>query len=71
MKETKKNNANMNNGLDNKPIVSIVMGSDSDLHIMKEAANILEEFKIDYEINILSAHRTPKKSLWLCWKSYK
>lgn len=62
MKETKKNNANMNNGLDNKPIVSIVMGSDSDLHIMKEAANILEEFKIDYEINILSAHRTPKKA---------
>ena len=35
------------------------MGSDSDLSIMKEAAEILDEFQISYEIKIVSAHRTP------------
>ena len=40
--------------------VGIIMGSDSDLPIMKEAANILDEFEIGYEIKISSAHRTPK-----------
>jgi 5-(carboxyamino)imidazole ribonucleotide mutase len=45
----------------NKPIVSIIMGSDSDLPIMKEAAEILEEFQISYEIKIVSAHRTPNR----------
>lgn len=44
----------------NEPIVSIIMGSDSDLPIMQEAAGILEEFDIEYEIKIVSAHRTPK-----------
>jgi len=39
--------------------VAIVMGSDSDLPIMKESIEILEEFAIPYEIKILSAHRTP------------
>jgi 5-(carboxyamino)imidazole ribonucleotide mutase len=42
-----------------EPLVGIIMGSDSDLPIMKDAANILEEFEIGYEIKILSAHRTP------------
>lgn len=37
------------------------MGSDSDLEIMKEAANVLEEFKVDYEITVVSAHRTPER----------
>jgi len=37
------------------------MGSDSDLPIMKEAAEALEEFDIEYEIHIVSAHRTPEK----------
>lgn len=41
------------------PIVGIIMGSDSDLPIMKEAARILNEFEISYEIKIVSAHRTP------------
>ncbi|MCX8028988.1 MAG: 5-(carboxyamino)imidazole ribonucleotide mutase [Brevinematales bacterium] len=41
--------------------VGIIMGSDSDLPIMKEAAKVLEEFGIDYEIRIVSAHRTPQK----------
>lgn len=43
-----------------KPIVGIIMGSDSDLPVMKEAADILDEFGIPYEIKIVSAHRTPK-----------
>lgn len=42
-----------------KPLVGIIMGSDSDLEVMKEAANVLEEFGISYEIKIVSAHRTP------------
>ncbi len=37
------------------------MGSDSDLEIMKEAANVLDEFKIPYEITVVSAHRTPER----------
>lgn len=41
------------------PTVGIIMGSDSDLSIMSEAAKTLEEFEIPYEIKIVSAHRTP------------
>lgn len=41
------------------PLVSIVMGSDSDLPVLKDAAGILDEFGIAYEIKIVSAHRTP------------
>jgi len=40
-------------------LVSIVMGSDSDLSIMKQAGEILEYFGIGYEMNIISAHRAP------------
>jgi 5-(carboxyamino)imidazole ribonucleotide mutase len=43
------------------PIVSIIMGSDSDLSVMQGAADILEEFGILYEISIMSAHRTPER----------
>jgi 5-(carboxyamino)imidazole ribonucleotide mutase len=43
--------------------VGILMGSDSDLPIMKESAEILEFFEIPYEISIISAHRTPEKAL--------
>jgi 5-(carboxyamino)imidazole ribonucleotide mutase len=42
-----------------KPLVGIIMGSDSDLPIMQDAATILKEFGIDYEITVVSAHRTP------------
>jgi len=42
-----------------QPIVSIIMGSDSDLPIMQETVQVLEEFNLDYEIKIISAHRTP------------
>jgi 5-(carboxyamino)imidazole ribonucleotide mutase len=41
--------------------VGIIMGSSSDLEIMQEAAKILEQFGIEYEIDIVSAHRTPLK----------
>ena len=42
--------------------VAIMMGSQSDLPIMEEAANILKDFGIGYEIKVLSAHRTPKET---------
>lgn len=41
--------------------VAIIMGSDSDLKVMKEAAEILEYFDIEYEVTIVSAHRTPER----------
>lgn len=41
--------------------VSIVMGSDSDLPVMKQAAEMLDAFGVGYEIDIVSAHRTPEK----------
>jgi len=43
-----------------KPTVGIIMGSDSDLNIMNEAAKVLDEFNVSYEIKIISAHRSPK-----------
>src|SRR3954462_7061128 len=45
-----------------KPLVAIVMGSDSDLEIMNEAAKALEGFGIAYEIDVTSAHRAPRKT---------
>src|SRR6266404_2787237 len=45
-----------------KPRVSIVMGSDSDLDIMRESAKALEEFGIEYEIDVTSAHRSPERT---------
>ncbi|NLU37828.1 MAG: 5-(carboxyamino)imidazole ribonucleotide mutase [Bacteroidales bacterium] len=44
-----------------KPVVSIIMGSTSDLKVMEKAAKILDEFEIPFEINALSAHRTPEE----------
>ena len=44
-----------------KALVGIIMGSDSDLSVMKEAAKVLEDFGIEYEITIVSAHRTPDR----------
>ncbi len=44
-----------------KPIVSIIMGSTSDLPVMEDAAKILDDFQIPFEINALSAHRTPEE----------
>lgn len=44
-----------------KPLVSIIMGSDSDLPVMNEAAKILDELNVSYEKTIVSAHRTPER----------
>jgi 5-(carboxyamino)imidazole ribonucleotide mutase len=44
-----------------KPLVGIIMGSDSDLKIMEEAADILKEFGIEFELTVVSAHRTPHR----------
>src|SRR5580692_5442304 len=43
------------------PLVGIIMGSDSDLTIMKAAADMLEEFGIPFELTVVSAHRTPMR----------
>jgi len=45
-----------------KPLVSIVMGSDSDLEIMREAGKALDEFGIAYEMDVTSAHRSPDRT---------
>lgn len=47
----------------NKSLVGIIMGSDSDLEVMNEAAKILEEFGVSFEMTVVSAHRTPDR-LW-------
>ncbi len=47
--------------MNKKPLVAIIMGSDSDLPTMQEAAKILDQFKIVYELTIISAHRTPQR----------
>lgn len=52
MKKGKKSHSN--------PVVSIIMGSDSDLPVMQKAADACEEFGIASELRVLSAHRTPK-----------
>lgn len=44
-----------------KPIVSIIMGSTSDLPVMEKAAKFFDEMEIPFEINALSAHRTPER----------
>lgn len=43
------------------PVVSIIMGSDSDLPVMNEASKVLKELNIDFEKTIVSAHRTPER----------
>jgi 5-(carboxyamino)imidazole ribonucleotide mutase len=45
------------------PLVGIIMGSDSDLNIMQDAAKILEQFNIPFELTVVSAHRTPQRML--------
>lgn len=42
-------------------LVGIIMGSKSDLPVMQDAADVLKEFGIDYEITVVSAHRTPER----------
>jgi len=51
--------------MDNSPKVLIMMGSDSDLPVMQEAADILAKFGVPYEIRISSAHRSPVRTMAL------
>ena len=53
-----------------KPKVSIIMGSTSDMPVMQEAAKILNEFKIPFEINALSAHRVPEQVMEFAKNAY-
>src|SRR5215468_9108521 len=48
--------------MSNHPLVSIVMGSDSDLEIMREAGKALDEFGIPYDVDVTSAHRSPERT---------
>ena len=57
--ETKKKDLKRDN---RPPDVGIVMGSDSDLEIMAEAAKVLESFDIPFEITVASAHRSPRRA---------
>lgn len=54
-----------------KVLVAIILGSDSDLAVMSEAAKTLEEFNINYEITISSAHRSPEATIKHIEKAYK
>jgi 5-(carboxyamino)imidazole ribonucleotide mutase len=54
-----------------KPVVSILMGSDSDLPVMQKAADACREFGIPYEIMVCSAHRTPHDTVKLAGSAHK
>jgi len=49
--------------MSNKPLVGIIMGSQSDLPVMRAAADFLEEAQIPFELTIVSAHRTPQRMI--------
>jgi len=54
-----------------KPRIEIVMGSDSDLEIMKEAVDVLKRFGIPYDMTVASAHRSPQRAVALASSAYK
>ena len=45
-----------------KPKAAVIMGSDSDLPVVKKAIEVLKAFEVDYEVNVISAHRTPDRA---------
>lgn len=47
----------------NNPLVGIIMGSDSDAEVMNAAATILQKFNVEFELTIVSAHRTPSRMM--------
>ena len=55
----------------NLPKIAIVMGSDSDFPIMKNAVEIIKDFEIEYEVTIVSAHRTPDRLFEYAKNAYK
>ena len=65
LKKSKSSKKSINNltmkQFNSQPLVGIIMGSDSDLEVMSDCAKILDEFKIPYDLTIVSAHRTPKR----------
>lgn len=54
-----------------KPLVSIIMGSTSDMPVMEQAANFFDEMEIPFEINALSAHRTPERVMEFSENAHK
>lgn len=54
----------------NKSLVGIIMGSDSDLPVMEDAAKLLKEFEVPFEITIVSAHRTSDRMAEYAKKAY-
>ncbi len=46
-----------------EPLVGIIMGSDNDLPVMQDAADILKQFNVPFEVTVVSAHRTPKRMM--------
>ncbi len=52
-------------------LISIIMGSDSDLPIMRQAAEILQEFGINFELTVVSAHRTPQRMFDFATQAHK
>ncbi len=52
------------------PLISVIMGSDSDLHIMQDAVDVLKEFGVPVEVTIVSAHRTPKRMMDYAGKAH-
>src|SRR5580700_3885568 len=54
-----------------KPLVGIIMGSQSDLNIMGLAADVLDEFGVSYEVTVVSAHRTPKRMYDYALKAHR
>lgn len=54
-----------------KPVVGIIMGSQSDLNVMKAAAEFLEEMKVPFEVTIVSAHRTPARMVTYATRARK
>ncbi len=46
-----------------KPVISVVMGSKSDLDLVKNCAGLLKEFGVEYELRVLSAHRSPEATV--------
>ena len=54
-------NSNPDSYREQTPLVGIIMGSDSDLPVMQAAADILKYFEVDFELTVVSAHRTPQR----------
>ena len=53
------------------PVVGIIMGSDSDLKVMQAAAEILKQFDVEFELTIVSAHRTPLRMVKYATSAYE